>query len=96
MPDISYDSRGWKDLGISEKLKLSVAGALIVASIILGFASFIILYEIPTSVIGLDGLWLSTALAVLGITSYFHNEMVQFQGKVNERLLRMDKNRDEE
>lgn len=80
----------WTDLGFSDKFKLTIAGVLVAASIILGFFSFIILLEIPTSVIGLEGLWLSTALAVLGIASYFHNEFVEFQGKVAERLNRLD------
>lgn len=82
----------WTDLGFSDKFKLTIAGVLVAASVILGFVSFIILLEIPTSVIGLEGLWLSTALAVLGIASYFHNEFVEFQGKVAERLNRLDNN----
>ena len=82
----------WADLGFSDKFKLTIAGVLVAASIILGFVSFILLLEIPTSVIGLEGLWLSTALAVLGIASYFHNELVEFQGKVAERLNKLDNN----
>ena len=85
------DPRNWNELGVGDKFKLTIAAGLVISSILLGFISFIILLEIPTSVIGLDGLWLSTALAVLGISSYFHNEMVQFQGKVQDRLNRMDK-----
>ena len=85
-----YENKKWKDLGAATKLKLSIAASLVAASIVLGFVSFIILLEIPTSIIGLDGLWLSTALAVLGITSYFHNEMVQFQSEVKSRLKKLD------
>lgn len=96
MPEIIYDNRRWNELGITEKFKMSLAGVLTLASIILGFISFIVLLEIPGSVIALDGLWLSTALAVLGISSYFHNELVQFQGKVTERLNRIDKNIEQE
>lgn len=92
MPDITYDTRTWKQLGIAEKFKLTIAGGLVLSSILLGFISFVILLEIPTSVIGLDGLWLSTALAVLGITSYFHNELVQFQSEVKTRLREIDNN----
>lgn len=91
MMNETLDSRKWTDLGVSEKFKLTIAGSLVLASIILGFVSFIIMLEIPTSVIGLDGLWLSTALAVLGISSYFHNEMVQFQGRINAKIDRMGK-----
>lgn len=91
MREANYDSRKWKELGIGEKVKITIASALVCASIVLGFASFVILLEIPTSVIGLDGLWLSTALAVMGIGSYFHNELVKFESKVNNRLRDLDK-----
>lgn len=90
MKETAYDSRKWAELGAGEKLKLSLAGILVAASIILGFVSFIVLLEIPTSLIGLDGLWLSTALAIMGITSYFHNELVQFQSEVKTRLKKID------
>lgn len=90
MSDISYDVRKWKDLGFADKMKYSIASVLVFSSIVIGFASFIWLAMIPTSVIALSGLWLSTALAILGISSYFHNELVQFQGKINDKLKRMD------
>lgn len=90
MTDSTYENKKWAELGAATKIKLSSAAALVAASIILGFVSFIILLEIPTSVIGLSGLWLSTALAIMGITSYFHNEMVQFQSEVKTRLKKLD------
>lgn len=90
MNDVAYDIRKWKDLGFADKMKFSIASVLVFSSIVIGFASFIWLAMIPTSVIALSGLWLSTALAILGISSYFHNELVQFQGKINDRLKRMD------
>lgn len=90
MNDVAYDIRKWKDLGFADKMKYSIASILVFSSIVIGFASFIWLAMIPTSVIALSGLWLSTALAILGISSYFHNELVQFQGKINDRLKRMD------
>ena len=90
MSDVSYDVRKWKDLGFGDKMKYSIASVLVLSSIVIGFASFIWLAMIPTSVIALSGLWLSTALAILGISSYFHNELVQFQGKINDKLKRID------
>lgn len=90
MQESLYDNRTWKELGVSDKVKLSIAGILVLSSIVLGFVSFILLLEIPTSVIGLDGLWLSTALAVLGITSYFHNELSHFQTEVKTRLKKIE------
>lgn len=90
MNDVAYDIRKWKDLGFADKMKFSIASVLVFSSIVIGFASFIWLAMIPTSVIALSGLWLSTALAILGISSYFHNELVQFQGKINDRLKSLD------
>lgn len=91
MSDISYDSRKWKELGFADKMKYSIASVLVFSSIVIGFLSFIWLAMIPTSVIALSGLWLSTALAILGISSYFHNELVQFQGRINKRIMDFDK-----
>ena len=97
MNDVAYDIRKWKDLGFADKMKFSIASVLVFSSIVIGFASFIWLAMIPTSVISLSGLWLSTALAILGISSYFHNELVQFQGKINDKLKRIeDEDRNEE
>lgn len=91
MDNSTYDNRKWKDLGVTDKTKISISIILTVASVILGFVSFIMLLEIPTSVIWLEMLWLSTALGVLGISSYFHNELVQFQTEVKTRLKKLDK-----
>ena len=91
MSDISYDSRKWKELGFADKMKYSIASVLVFSSIVIGFLSFIWLAMIPTSVIALSGLWLSTALAILGISSYFHNELVQFQGRIHKRIMDFDK-----
>ena len=90
MNDVAYDIRKWKDLGFADKMKFSIASVLVFSSIVIGFVSFIWLAMIPTSVIALSGLWLSTALAILGISSYFHNELVQFQGRINDKLKRLD------
>lgn len=90
MNDVAYDIRKWKDLGFGDKMKYSIASVLVISSIVIGFLSFIWLAMIPTSVIALSGLWLSTALAIMGISSYFQNELVQFQGKINDRLKRIE------
>lgn len=91
-----HDTRKWQELGFGDKIKYSLATTLIMASIILGFVSFIILLEIPTSVIGTMGLFGSEALGILGITSYFSNEIIKFNTKVDERLRELDKNINEE
>ena len=85
------DTMKWKELPIKEKIKYCISIGLVSASIILGFISFFILFEIPGSVLGLEGIWLATALAVIGIGMYFHNSLVQFETKVNKRLEELNK-----
>ena len=92
----SFDNRKWDELGASIKTKLIISCSLVASSIILGFISFVMLLEIPTSVIYLDGLWLSTATGVLGISSYFHTKMVQFQTEVKTRFKELDTKTSEE
>ena len=70
MNDVAYDIRKWKDLGFADKMKFSIASVLVFSSIVIGFLSFVWLAMIPTSVIALSGLWLRTALAILGISSW--------------------------
>lgn len=80
----------WRDLGASEKTKLALSIFLIIASVILGFISFIILNEIPGSVIGINGVWCSTALALLGITAYVNTEIVKMRTKVDDKIEELD------
>jgi hypothetical protein len=89
MQEIEYDKRKWKELGFTDKMKFSLAGCLVASSILIGFISFLWLTFVPTSVIALSGLWLSTALAFLGISSYFHNELVKFQTEVKTKLTQL-------
>ena len=84
------DNRSWNDLGFGEKIRYSLATLLIVSSIILAFVSFIILLEIPSSVIGTLGLFGSEALGILRIASYFSNEIIKFQSKVDAKLNELD------
>lgn len=87
-----FDARGWNKLGFGEKLRYSLATLLIVASIILAFISFIMLSVVHTSVIGTAGLFGSEALGILGISTYFSNEIIKFRTKVEEKLNELDKN----
>ena len=84
------DSRSWKELGFGDKIRYSLATLLIVSSIVLAFVSFIILLEIPSSVIGTIGLFGSEALGILGIASYFSNEIIKFKSKVDAKLNELD------
>lgn len=86
MTNISYDTRKWKELGFGDKMKYSLAAFLIISSVILGFVSLIWLAMIPGSVIATCGLFGSEALAILGISSYFHNELVKFETKIDDTI----------
>jgi hypothetical protein len=80
----------WNELGASEKTKLSLSIFLIVSSVILGFISFLILNEIPGSVIGINGVWMSTALALLGITAYVNTQVVKMRTQLAEKINEID------
>lgn len=81
----------WRDLGFSEKTKIGLSIFLIIASVILGYISFIILFEIPESVIGISVAWLSTSLALLGITAYVNTSVLKMQSKINDKIEEIDK-----
>lgn len=51
---------------------------------------------IPGSVIATCGLFGSEALAILGISSYFHNELVKFETKIDDTLRNINKPRKNE
>ena len=80
----------WGDLGASEKTKLSLSIFLITSSVILGFLSFLILNEIPGSVIGINGVWMSTALALLGITAYVNTQVVKMKTELAQKINEID------
>ena len=88
------DKRGWKELDIKSKIQYIIAIGLVLASIVLAFISFFMLYEIPNSVLATNGLWLSTALGCIGIGMYFKNSLVEYQAKVNREIDRMSEHYD--
>lgn len=83
---MSENKTNWKELGFSEKTKLSLSIFLVISSVLLGFISFILLNYVPSSVIGLNGCWLSCALGLLGITSYFSNQLVKMETEVKRKI----------
>lgn len=90
MANLDIDSRGWKQLGFKEKSQYIMAYSFGIASILIGFISFIWLQYVPSSVIAMSGLWASVAMAILGISMFFKNKMIEFQTSVNERLNKID------
>ena len=90
MDELNREEKKWKELGFGEKLKYSLAAFYALCSVLIGAASFIILYEVPNSVLAISGLWMSGCLAILGITQYFKNQLVEFQTEVKSRLNKID------
>lgn len=80
----------WNELGASEKTKLSLSIFLIVSSVVLGYISFLILNEIPGSIIGINCAWMSTALALLGITAYVNTQVVKMRTQLAEKINEID------
>lgn len=80
----------WSGLSVREKIQYSLAALFGIASVVIGFVAFIILLEIPNSVIGISALWASVSCGILGISLHFRNQMVDFQTKVRDKLDGLD------
>lgn len=84
------EKESWKELPIKEKFQYSLAAMFGISSVVIGFVAFVILLEIPASVIGISALWASICCGVLGISLHFRNEMIQFDTEVKQRLNDID------
>lgn len=74
-------SQKWKD-----GLNYGAAGFLIVTAVTLAFVSFIITLTVGTGVLAWGGLSMGTALTLIGGGLYFHNQLVTFETKANEKM----------
>ena len=90
-----FDNRKWKELGFKEKSQYLMAIGFGVASIVLGFVSFIVLSFIPTSVIAMSGLWASVACGIFGISMYFKNEMMELNEEIHKKIDSIGKEKEE-
>lgn len=83
---LHYNTTSWKELGIKDKIQYSMSVVLIVAAIALAFVSFLITLSIGAGVISAVALFLSSALAIYGISMYVKNSMADIQTQVNQTL----------
>lgn len=78
-----------------DKFQYGMAGFLIVSAVVLAFVSFFITLTIGAGVITWGGLCMATALTLIGGGMYFHNQLVTFETKANQRMeeisLQMDR-----
>ena len=76
--------------GMSQKSKdifsYSAAGFLIVTAVALAFISFLMTLAVGTGVITWGALSMATALTFIGGGMYFHNQLVTFETKANQRM----------
>ena len=77
-------SQKWKD-----GLNYGMAGFLIITAVSLAFVSFIVTLTVGAGVIAWGGLSMGTALTLIGGGMYFHNQLVTFETKTNQRLQEM-------
>lgn len=84
------ENNNWSNLNIKEKFQYSLAVMFGVSSVIIGFVAFIILLEIPASVIGISALWASICCGIIGIGLHFKSQMMEFDTEVKQRLKDID------
>lgn len=86
----------WKDISAREKMQIVNGTVLIFSAIALYFLAFIITLSIGFEIISAGATLLGTGLAFFGITSYFKNQMVDFETRVEERITRLSKEKQNE
>ena len=86
----------WRDLGARDKMQIVNGTALIVAAIILYFVCFIVTLTIGMGVISAGGTLLATGLAFFGITTYINNQMMNFEVKMQEKIKRLEEDKENE
>ena len=84
------ENNNWSNLNIKEKFQYSLAVMFGISSVIIGFVAFIILLEIPASVIGISALWASICCGIIGIGLHFKSQMMEFDTEVKQRLKDID------
>lgn len=86
----------WKDISAREKMQIVNGTVLIFSAIALYFLAFIITLSIGFEIISAGATLLGTGLAFFGITSYFKNQMVDFETRVEQRIIRLEKEEQDE
>lgn len=84
-------SDSWKEIGVREKMQIVNGTILIWSAIILYFLAFIITLSIGFEIISAGATLLGTGLAFFGITSYFKNQMMDFEARVERRITHFEK-----
>lgn len=80
----------WKGISVKEKWQIINGTLLIVSAVVLYFVAFFLTLTIGLEIVSAGATLLATGLAFFGITSFIKNQMVQFEAKVNEKVLEME------
>lgn len=89
-------NENWKETTIKEKWQIINGTVLVFSAIILYFLSFALTLAIGFDIISAGGTLLASGLAFFGLSSFFKNQMIEFQAKVDERLRKMEIDEKEE
>lgn len=89
------ENRNWKETTIKEKWQIINGTVLVFSAIILYFLSFALTLAIGFDIISAGGTLLASGLAFFGLSSFFKNQMIEFQAKVDERLRKIEKDEKE-
>ena len=85
----------WKILPIKEKMQIVNGTLLVISAIVLYFISFLLTLAIGFDVISACGTLLASGLAFFGLSSFFKNQMIEFQAKMDERIRELGNERKE-
>lgn len=84
------ENRKWKETSSKEKWQIINGTVLVFSAIILYFLSFVLTLAIGFDVISAGGTLLASGLAFFGLSSFFKNQMIEFQTKIDERLKKIE------
>ena len=84
------ENRTWKEPSSKEQWQIINGTVLVFSAIILYFLSFCLTLAIGFDIISAGGTLLASGLAFFGLSSFFKNQMIEFQTKIDERLKKIE------
>ena len=84
------ENRKWKETSSKEQWQIINGTVLVFSAIILYFLSFCLTLAIGFDIISAGGTLLASSLAFFGLSSFFKNQMIEFQTKIDERLKKIE------
>ena len=88
------ENRKWKETSSKEQWQIINGTVLVFSAIILYFLSFCLTLAIGFDIISAGGTLLASGLAFFGLSSFFKNQMIEFQTKIDERLKKIQNDKE--